>query len=281
MPRQSRASDAGIGTMTTQRTGAEASMTTRYEPVPFSDIRDEVRSHLATFPSAIDSFLEEHILASTHYRVIVDGENAGFASIHGESLITQFALSDTYKAHGQHAFAQLRRMEQVQSAFVPTADEFFLTHALDDYRQLAKQACFFRALPVPQTRDAREQGVLRLAEPGDAEAIRQGSGTFFGDVERSIEHRALFLTERRDEIVGFGLIEKSTLYDDVASVGMYTIGQHRQQGVGTVTIRLLVDECGRRGLRPIAGCWYYNHGSKRTLERAGMFSQSRLLKIDY
>ena len=36
-------------------------------------------------------------------------------------------------------------MEQVQSAFVPTCDEFFLAHALDDYRQLAKQAYFFAA----------------------------------------------------------------------------------------------------------------------------------------
>jgi RimJ/RimL family protein N-acetyltransferase len=256
-------------------------MTTRFEPVSFSDIRDEVRSHLATLLSAIDSFLEEHILASTHYRLIVDGENAGFASIHGESLITQFALADRHKEHGQHVFTQLRRREQVRSAFVPTADEFFLAHALDDYRHLAKQAYFFRTFSSAAAPIARENGILRLAEPGDAEAIRQGSGTFFGDVERSIEHRALFLTERRDEIVGFGLIEKSTLYDDVASVGMYTVGQHRQQGVGTVTIRLLMEECHRRGLRPISGCWYYNHGSKRTLERAGMFSQTRLLKVDY
>ena len=34
-------------------------------------------------PSAIDSFLEDHILASNHYRIVVAGETAGFASIHG------------------------------------------------------------------------------------------------------------------------------------------------------------------------------------------------------
>jgi RimJ/RimL family protein N-acetyltransferase len=71
------------------------------------------------------------------------------------------------------------------------------------------------------------------------------------------------------------------LYDDVASIGMYTMEPFRQSGVGTATIVTLMDECRRRSLRPVAGCWYYNHRSKQTLERAGMFSPTRLLKIDY
>jgi hypothetical protein len=48
-----------------------------------------------------------------------------------------------------------------------------------------------------------------------------------------------------------------------------------------VTIAMLIEECRRRSLRPVAGCWYYNHRSRRTLQRAGMYSPTRLLKIDY
>jgi GNAT superfamily N-acetyltransferase len=62
---------------------------------------------------------------------------------------------------------------------------------------------------------------------------------------------------------------------------MHTIEKFRRQGVGTATIQLLIDECRRRGLRPVAGCWYYNHFSKKTLERAGMYTATRLLKVDY
>jgi len=47
------------------------------------DILPDVRQHLASLPAAIDSFLEDHILASTHYCIVVAGEAAGFASIHG------------------------------------------------------------------------------------------------------------------------------------------------------------------------------------------------------
>src|SRR5687767_1161343 len=118
-------------------------METHFAPVAFAEIREAIREHLRALPSAIDSFLEDHILASNHYRIVVAGEAAGFASIHEERLITQFAVSEPYRWHGQDLYRELRQMEQVRSAFVPTCDEFFLAHALDDYRRLAKQAYFF------------------------------------------------------------------------------------------------------------------------------------------
>src|SRR5215218_15341 len=95
--------------------------------VPFIEIQEATRRHLLTLPSAIDSFLEDRILASTHYRIVVAGETAGFASIHNERLITQFALDEPYRCWGQPIFRQVRRLEQVQSALVPTCDEFFLS----------------------------------------------------------------------------------------------------------------------------------------------------------
>lgn len=256
-------------------------MDAKFAPVAFEEIREEVQQHLATLPAIIDSFLEDHILASAHFRIVVAGEAAGFASIHEDKLITQFVLTDPYKRHGQRIFAQLRRREQVQSAFVPTCDEFYLAHALDDYRQLAKQAYFFATpgdAPPPIIPDGCS---LRVAEPSDIAFMRQQSGDFFEPIERYVEARELFVTMRGDEPVGFGIRDKSDLYPAVASIGMYTIETFRQDGVGTATIALLIEECRRLGLHAVAGCWYYNHRSKRTLERAGMYSPTRLLKVDY
>jgi len=253
-------------------------MDARFVAMPFAEIEGAVRRHLSSLPSAIDSFLEDHILASAHYRIEEAGETAGFASIHGGSLITQFSLADQYKSYGQRIFAQLRRMEQVRTAFVPTCDEFYLAHALDEYRLLRKQAYFFAegpAAPAPGSTS------LRSTASDDAELISQESGEFFQTVDDAIAAGKLFVAVRRDEPVGFGILETSALYDDVASVGMFTIERFRNQGVGTATITLLREECHRRGLRAVAGCWYYNHGSKRTLERAGLHAQTRLLKIDY
>jgi len=256
-------------------------MDTHFAPVAFAEIGEATRQHLGALRSAIDSFLEEHILASNHYRIIATGETAGFASIYEERLITQFALAEPYRRCGQALFGELRRMEQVRSAFVPTCDEFFLAHALDDYRQLAKQAYFFAAPSDVGEAAASDRYSMRPAAIDDANFVRQESGDFFEHLERHIAAGELFVTLRDEEPVGFGILVKSMLYEDVASIGMYTIERLRRVGVGTATIAMLIAECRRRSLRPVAGCWYYNHRSRQTLQRAGMYSPTRLLKVDY
>jgi RimJ/RimL family protein N-acetyltransferase len=236
---------------------------------------------LEALPRPIDSFLEDHILESMHYRIAIDGADAGFASIHKGSLITQFCLTEPYKRYGQPVFQRLRKLEMVREAFVPTCDEFFLSHALDDYRQLAKQAYFFTLGRETLGPDVIRGHSLRLAESDDTGLIRQQTGDFFEDVEKRVQSGELFLTHRDGNPVGFGIMVRSKLYRDVASIGMFTIEAFRGTGIGTATIALLIEECQRQQLRAVAGCWYYNHASKKTLERAGMVTQTRLLRIEY
>jgi RimJ/RimL family protein N-acetyltransferase len=268
----------------------DARALTRYAPggmqlsfarIGFSEVGDEIRRHLAALPAPIDSFLEDHVRDSNHYAITVRGARVGFASIHKGSLLTQFSLAPAQQRCGQAAFQSLRKLEHVAAAFVPTCDEFYLSHAIDDYRQLLKQAYFFEAQPAGARKGGRHPYSLRPATAADAAAIRQQSGELFGDVDARIERGELFSTERHGACVGFGVMEKSELQPGVASIGMFTLEAFRGTGVGTATIELLIEECSRRGLRAVAGCWYYNHPSKRTLERAGMVSRTRLLRVEY
>lgn len=251
------------------------------EPVELAAIEPDLKRHLAALPSAIDSFLEDHILESSHYRIVVDQMCAGFTSIHQESLITQFALVPPFRRYGQAIFLAVRRLEQTRSAFVPTCDEFYVSHALDGHRSVVLQAYFFSALDGDAGTAPGKADSLRLALPRDTDVIRAETGDFFEPVERYLAKDELYLTLREGERVGYGLMVRSALYDDIASIGMFALAPWRRQGVGTATMSMLRDECRRRGLRPVAGCWYFNHGSKRTLEAAGFYSPTRLLKIDY
>ncbi|MGI8406666.1 MAG: GNAT family N-acetyltransferase [Thermomicrobiales bacterium] len=251
-----------------------------FVPVSFAQIEHKVKAHLALLPSATDSFHEEHVIAARHYQISVDDAIAGFASVHGESSITQFVMSEPYRHLGQPVYARLRRHEHVQAALVPTNDEFFLSHALDDFRQLAKQACFF-ALASTRVKSASAGYTLRLADARYLDLIRQETGDFFETPERHIANGEIFVIERENEVAGFGVMEMSRLYEKTASIGMFTVERFRNQGVGATTIALLIGECQRRDIRPVAGCWYYNHSSKRTLEKAGMSSSTRYLRIEY
>ncbi|MBE2236838.1 MAG: GNAT family N-acetyltransferase [Caldilineaceae bacterium] len=256
-------------------------MNIRFERIELADIQARLSAHALTLASPIDSFLEDHILQSHHYRIVVDGEMAGWTAVHNEGLLTQFALDAPYRHLGQPIFARVRKLEQVREAFVPTCDEFFLAHALDDFRTLEKQAYFFQAQPNRQRRAAPAGVTQRRADPDDIEQMTTLIGDFFDRAAWRVAEGQLYVALREGAPAGYGVIERSTLYPAAASVGMITVEPLRGQGIGTAIIRALLDECARQQLTPIAGCWCYNHLSKKTLEKAGMYSQTRLLKISY
>ena len=260
-------------------------MDVKFVPVAPAEILPTLQQHISAFPAPIDSFLEDHILASQHYQITLRGQPIGWTAVHGERLLTQFALLPGYKAWGQAIFALVRRLEEVQAAFVPTSDEYFLAHALDDYRQIEKQAYFFQHDPQ---RPAYQPALTlnhRQATAADRALIQHHSGDFFDRVEQRLAEGQLYITERAgqggDSCAGFGIIDSGRLALGVASCGMFTVEAQRNQGIGPAIIAHLIARCADRGLRPIAGCWYYNHRSKKTLEKAGMFSQTRLLKISF
>lgn len=256
-------------------------MDARFRPVALAELVPEITAHLVAQPGRIEAFLEDHIRRSNHYRIVVDGGEAGLASIHGGNLIVGFALHPEFRALGQQVYRELRRTEQVTSAFVPTCDEFYLAHALDGFRLLAKQAYFFAErpdlAPLPDPAVFRQTPVA----PADAAMIRARTGDFFDPLDERIARAELFFTWRGDEIAGIGIIERSSFHPDIASVGMFTLQPFRNQGVGVATIRFMIEAAHREGRRAVAGCWYYNHASKRTLERAGLHSPTRLLRVEY
>lgn len=250
-------------------------------PIQLNEAIEDIKQHLDSLPSAIDSFLEGCILESAHYTIELDGEKTGFTAIHQEKLISQFFLRSEYKRYGQEIFKAIKGLGKVQAAFVATCDEFFLSHALDEFQDLRKQAYFFAA-PSGFSDTSELPYTLRQATESDISYLV--SAHIFGDqstVQSKVANQELFITLSVEDIVGFGIIEKSKLLEGKASIGMFVSEDHRQKGVGTATLKLLMTECQKHNLSPIAGCAYSNQVSKKTLERAGMFTQTRLLKIEF
>ncbi|HEV2073391.1 MAG TPA: GNAT family N-acetyltransferase [Thermomicrobiales bacterium] len=255
-------------------------MNVQFEPVPIEDIRQEIGAHIAALPGPVDSFYEDHVLLSNHARIVIGGQYAGHAAIHDESLITFFSLKPGFLAYGEAVFNALRRREQVTSTYIPTCDEFFLVHALDDYRKLTPQARLFRHDHARMPMMVPDNLTLRPASHSDAELLGEAS-SFFDRIDQRIEAGELFVLERDGERAGFGIREMSRLVPGRASIGMFTREEQRQQGVGSAIVALLIQRCREEGVEPVSGCWYYNHRSRRALERAGMNSTTRLLKFEF
>ncbi|KRE32774.1 GCN5 family acetyltransferase [Paenibacillus sp. Soil724D2] len=245
-----------------------------------NEIQFLIEEYIHSLSSPFDSFLEEHILASTFY-MIQEGSNVvGYYAIHNNELLTQFYISRPYQMYAQKMFSQVLESNTVNSLFVPTCDELFVSLAIDKDFTINKQAYFFQ----DNHADIIESNVsgdesFRLANLEDLQQIQQICGDFLDQYERRIASGELFTYYRGAVLLGIGVVEKSKMFKGLASIGMFTNEAYRKQGIGKVIILQLRKWCDKQGIKPVSGCWYYNEASKRTLESAGMVTKTRLLKI--
>lgn len=255
-------------------------MKIQIEKCEYVIIKDKLVQQIRSLSSPIDSFLEDHIWHSQHYEILCDSIQIGYFSVFKKSLLTQFYIDPAYRHLSQKIFFQVKRFEYIEKAFVPTCDEFFLSHAIDEHVRMERQAYFFQDGNQEMIREKKLKNfTYQPAKLEDLQFIQAKSGDFFEQLEKRIEQGNIFIGKIDGEPVTFGIIEKSRIYKATASIGLFTLEEHRGQGYGRNIILCLKEECQRQGLEPIAGCWYYNHNSKKTLESAGMYSQTRLLAI--
>lgn len=248
----------------------------------FSEIQEFVNEYQVLLSSPMDSFLEDHVIESEHFLITIDENKIGYFSIHNKTLLTQFYINKDHRYLSQEIFFKVKKMQNICYAFASTGDEFFLSHALDDYKSIEKQAYFFKDSGVLIEKEKIDNSLsIKVAEICDTDEILKESGDFFDNVNESILNEEIYIIRKENDIVGFGIIEKGIIMKGYASIGMYTVERFRQNGIGRNILLLLKEIVYNNNMKPLAGCWYYNHNSKKTLESAGMYSDTRLLKIGY
>lgn len=246
----------------------------------FQGIEEFVKDYKRQLSNPIDSFLEEHILSSQHFIIELEDKEIGYTSIFQGELITQFYLINEYRSCAQEVYNRVKRLLNVRGAFVPTCDEFFLAHSMDSLSSIERQAYFFKD-SGKMLKGKRYNVNLRLAEERDIDEIKRLSGDFFDKFQERIGREEIYIASNDGGVVGYGIMERGIILKEYVSIGMFTVEEYRERGIGTAILIQLKNQVYKIGKKPLAGCWFYNHNSKKTLEKAGMISNTRLLKIFY
>ncbi|HAE42177.1 MAG TPA: N-acetyltransferase [Clostridiales bacterium] len=232
----------------------------------------------------VDSFWEKHILESNHYVVIDKGSIIGYFSIFKKHTITSFYLDDEYIQHGKSIFEKIKHYEQVTNALVSTGDEFLISHCVDNYQRLEKQAYFsIYRKKAPEGFQRRNLELVRLRTNEDMELLKL-AGDFFAEdpIEDILEEETyyrIYKVLENDQLIGFGIVETGRVIKSIASIGMYVMEEKRQQGYAKNILNHLKELVESEGLKCRSGCWYYNHNSLKSMESAGAFSKTRLLRF--
>lgn len=245
----------------------------------FDEIREKAENYYIDNDILIDSFLEDHILASTHYKISIDDKFGAFFSIFKKQLLSQFFVEEEFRHKSQDLFFQIIKYEEVKEAFVSTSNEFLLSHCLEHYTKMEKQGYFSK--DAKRFVDDKLDLSLTFVKASfdDIDEILEDSGEFFDDIKARIKRDEIYIAKKDGENVAYGIFELGRIAKQYASVGMFVLENQRGKGYGRTIISYMKKLVNSMGRKAISGCWAYNHNSKKTVASAGMYSQTILLKI--
>lgn len=251
----------------------------KFEMCEYKTVSEKICKYYYENDILIDFFFESHLIKSNFYEIKFNTEIIGYCGIYDKGLITTFNLEKKNNNLAQEIFMKVKYLEEVSEAFVPTGDEFLLSLCMDNFNRVDKQAYFTRDLNFDK---GSKIGLnLRIAEVSDKELIQKHTGDFFEDIDDSLRKESLYIVEKDNFLVGFGVIEKGIIREDLQTIGMFVRDEFRKCGIGTEILKALKVIVRARNKKAISGCWYYNHNSLKTQFKSGNYCNSRLLRFKF
>lgn len=248
----------------------------KFNKVNFEEIKEQIISYTKGL-RLVDTYWEWYILDAELYEILIDNSYAGFFSIHKEEcMLTSFYMDDI--AASARLFEEILLEFDIKCAYVVTNDEGLLSLCLDRQIRIEMQAYFFDDSDKKIADPEFPRELLQLAAAADLPQLIKLD--FFDPLEIGNEEDLIYVMRDKNAVfMGAGHLHRMQLERKWGAVGMVVAEEFRKKGVGRSIILHLKEITKQKGLIPIAGCWYYNHGSKKTLESCGFTSKTRLLKV--
>ena len=247
----------------------------------YQEAKEMVVEHINSLSFPLDSYLEDKLLIGDLYLILTEGKEAGYFVISDKTI--QFFYLGLELAHmSQDIFETIVNEYEIKKVFVISQDSRLAAIMVEWDFTKERGACWF----VDSRRDIdyRETSggmIYRPAVKDDIQEIRRVSKDFFDEpsynyrnLEERIEAGTVFMLEKDGQFIGAGLYEQGFICSDCASIGMFTNPLFRKMGAARKILLNLKKHVYSLGLKPVAGCWYYNTLSRKSLESAGMAAAS-------
>jgi hypothetical protein len=239
-----------------------------------------LEEYLNSLTCSMDSYMEDNLIKSEVFSVNLEDKHVGFAAKQEETLY-YFYIEKPKIRFAQSIFEQFIKEQHVSSVFFQTSDTLLVSLVCDWEFEKKKGAYFFLdAGRIEKPLGISGTPIFRIARQEDIEIIKQHTGDFFDNLQRRIDEVTIYMLFDQNVLLGCGIIEYGRLFKQHASIGMITCKEHRHKGIGQIILWYLKEVCYEKGITPIAGCWYYNTLSRKTLEKANMISVARGMRAN-
>jgi GNAT superfamily N-acetyltransferase len=238
-----------------------------------------VKAHAKSLVFPMDSWLEDQLFSSAVYKLMYGMKCIGYAAQKKQTL-QFFHIRKKYFRYAPALLEKFITENGIKRVFVITQDALLCALIAEWEYTKEKHACFFTDGGQP-TNSVMADVVFRIAGINDISKIRRCTGEYydersggFSSLEERIAAGMIFVLEDKKDLLGGGIIEKGIICRDYASIGMFVNRDFRGLGYAPVILLKLKECCYRNGFKPVAGCWYPNTLSRKSLEGAGMIATS-------
>lgn len=246
-----------------------------------------------------DAYWQEGLIgASTHYRLLVGNDEAGYCAMDSENRLMQFHLEPAYMGRARDIFAQLLKQQAIDTALAATIEPRYFGLCLDHQQSASVHTYLFSDLerrdPVlkdleghvfrPGT-DADIPAVVALLTGGDEfidlDTVAANFGDQLGYVKMVLAGKILNVLEKDGEILGTAEFRQRADWPPYADCGMIVNPKYRRRGIGTYLLLKLKEKAYAQNLKPICSCEAGNVGSRRAVENAGFTACHRVVAFTF
>lgn len=245
----------------------------KFVPSSLDENKVLVDEYLKSLAAPMDSYVEDNIVSCQIQSIVADGVPCGFFGSQGETLWV-FYVTKPMLRYAQAIFTDACQNSELTEVFFQTSDPLMVGLVMDWEFEKKKGAYFF----VDGGHIARPElsfcdVTFTQATLGDFEEIQQKTNNFFSADD--LNNGTIFMLRSGSDLLGCGIGVRGKFFKDYVSIGMVTCKPYRRMGVGKFILWSLKEWCYEQGLKPAAGCWYYNTLSKKSLESVGLVSLAR------
>ena len=247
----------------------------------FDEVSEAIDAHISSLAFPMDSYVEDVLLNEEIFCIRHDEKLVGYFVIE-EQALQLFHVLREFRRYASELMERAVTTYSLQKIHVMSQDSQLCALLIEWDYTVERWGCWFTDSGAEVDRAATcADAVLRAAGRDDLDTIEEATdgclneeGGGFCTMEQRVDAGTIFILEDDGVLLGCGIVEYGRICKDYMSIGMFVCPQHRQKGVAKTILLQLKDYVYAQGKKPIAGCWYYNTLSRKSLESAGMVATS-------
>jgi hypothetical protein len=180
----------------------------------YENIKAYISEYYKSNKIIVDSFWEWHVRESSFYMIEYKQNIIGYFAINNETILVLFNVFEHYGNISQELFTIIRKYESVKEALIPTGDKFFISHAIDNYEKIEKQAYY--SIYTDKNPNKNLDIELQLA---DIEKDKETLSICYDFLKSEIENikklidEEIYIIRHENKVIGFGVIEYQKIVD--------------------------------------------------------------------